>query len=73
LPTNKVKPYLDGNKNNAHDAAAICEASSRPSMRWLEPKTIAVTSASGQLGGLALKLRVWRLGARGSSGQAPDR
>ena len=23
LPTNKVKPYLDGNKNNAHDAAAI--------------------------------------------------
>src|SRR5271169_7150716 len=23
LPTNKVKPYLDGNKNNANDAAAI--------------------------------------------------
>ena len=41
LPTHKVKPYLDGNKNNAHDAAAICEASSRPSMRWVEPKTIA--------------------------------
>jgi transposase len=41
LPINKVKPYLDGNKNNAHDAAAICEASSRPSMRWVEPKTIA--------------------------------
>ena len=41
LATNKVKPYLDGNKNNAHDAAAICEASSRPSMRWVEPKTSA--------------------------------
>ena len=41
LSTHKVKPYLDGNKNNAHDAAAICEASSRPSMRWVEPKTIA--------------------------------
>ena len=41
LPAHKVKPYLDGNKNNAHDAAAICEASSRPSMRWVEPKTIA--------------------------------
>ena len=39
LPTNKVKPYLDGNKNNAHDAAVICEASSRPSMRFVEPKT----------------------------------
>src|SRR5437899_2269909 len=41
LPTNKVKPYVDGNKNNAHDAAAICEASSRPSMRFVEPKSIA--------------------------------
>ena len=39
LPTNKVKPYLDGNKNNANDAAAICEASSRPSIRFVEPKT----------------------------------
>jgi transposase len=39
LPTTKVKPYLDGNKNNANDAAALCEASSRPSMRFVEPKT----------------------------------
>src|SRR5215467_15698125 len=41
LPAHKVKPYLDGNQNHAHDAAAICEASSRPSMRWVEPKTSA--------------------------------
>lgn len=41
VPANKVKPYVDGNKNNAHDAAAICEASSRPSMRFVEPKTVA--------------------------------
>ena len=40
IPTHKVKPYLDGNKNNAHDAAAICEAASRPSMRFVEAKTI---------------------------------
>jgi transposase len=33
--------HVDGNKNNAHDAAAICEASSRPSMRFVEPKTVA--------------------------------
>jgi hypothetical protein len=39
VPANKVKPYVDGNKNNAHDAAAICEASSRPSMRFVERKT----------------------------------
>ena len=29
LPAHKVKPYVDGNKNNRHDAAAICEAMSR--------------------------------------------
>jgi transposase len=27
-----VKPYVKANKNDAHDAAAICEAVSRPSM-----------------------------------------
>jgi len=41
VSANKVKPYVDGNKNNAHDAAAICEASSRPSMRFVEPKSVA--------------------------------
>ena len=28
-----VKPYVKGNKNDANDAAAICEAMSRPDMR----------------------------------------
>jgi transposase len=41
LSAHKVKPYVDGNKNNRHDAAAICEAMSRPSMRFVQPKTIA--------------------------------
>ncbi len=41
LSASKVKPYLDGNKNNQHDAAAICEALSRPSMRFVQPKTTA--------------------------------
>ena len=39
LPTNKVKPYLDGNKNNANDAAAICEASGvGPACASLSPR-----------------------------------
>ena len=30
-----IKPYLKGEKNDANDAAAICEAVSRPSMRFV--------------------------------------
>lgn len=41
LSAHKVKPYVDGNKNNRHDAAAICEAMSRPSMRFVQPKSLA--------------------------------
>ena len=41
LSAHKVKPYLDGNKNNRHDAAAICEAMSRPAMRFVQAKTLA--------------------------------
>jgi transposase len=35
-----VKPYVKGNKNDARDAEAICEAVSRPSMRFVPVKTI---------------------------------
>ncbi len=35
-----VKPYLKGQKNDAGDAAAICEAVSRPEMRFVAPKSI---------------------------------
>lgn len=34
-----VKPYVKTNKNDAADAAAICEAVSRPSMRFVPIKT----------------------------------
>lgn len=34
-----VKPYVQGNKHDAADAAAICEAASRPSMRFVAIKT----------------------------------
>jgi len=35
-----VKPYVKSNKNDAKDAEAICEAMSRPSMRFVSVKTV---------------------------------
>jgi transposase len=35
-----VKPYVKGNKNDARDAEAICEAVERPNMRFVAIKTI---------------------------------
>lgn len=34
-----VKPYVKNNKNDANDAEAICEAMSRPNMRFVSVKT----------------------------------
>ena len=36
-----VKPYVKSNKNDANDAEAICEAMSRPSMRFVGVKSVA--------------------------------
>ena len=35
-----VKPYVKSNKNDANDAAAICEAMIRPNMRFVAVKTV---------------------------------
>ena len=35
-----VKPYVQSNKNDANDAEAICEAMSRPKMRFVAVKTL---------------------------------
>jgi len=35
-----VKPYVKSNKNDARDAKAICEAMSRPGMRYVAVKTV---------------------------------
>jgi transposase len=39
LPTQYVKPYVQRNKNDGRDADAICEAMSRPRMRFVPVKT----------------------------------
>ena len=41
LPPQYVKPYVKRNKNDAADAEAICEAMSRPRMRFVPVKTTA--------------------------------
>ena len=39
MPTQYVQPYVKSNKNDANDAEGICEAVSRPGMRFVAVKT----------------------------------
>lgn len=39
MPPSYVKAYLKRGKNDANDAAAICEAVTRPSMRFVPTKS----------------------------------
>jgi len=41
MPAHYVKPYVKRNKNDSRDAEAICEAMSRPTMRFIRPKSEA--------------------------------
>jgi transposase len=41
-----VRPFVKSNKNDFVDAEAICEAASRPSMRFVTPKTEAQQTLS---------------------------
>lgn len=41
-----VRPFVKGSKNDFVDAEAICEAASRPSMRFVTPKTEAQQTLS---------------------------
>jgi transposase len=40
IPPQFVTPYVKSNKNDAKDAEAICEAMSRPNMRFVKAKTV---------------------------------
>jgi len=52
MPPQYVKPYVKRSKNDAIDAEAICEAMSRPGMRF-----VAVKSAEDQAGLMLLSVR----------------
>jgi transposase len=47
IPPAYAKAYVRRNKNDAADAAAICEAVSRPSMRFVAVKTAEQQAAAG--------------------------
>ena len=55
LAPQHVKPYVKRGKNDAADAAAICEAMSRPSMRFVPVKT-AEQQAALMLAGMRERL-----------------
>ena len=40
IPPQYVRPYVKGNKHDAADAEGICEAVTRPTMRFVPVKTI---------------------------------
>jgi transposase len=50
LPPQYVKPYVKRGKNDAADAEAICEAMSRPTMRFVPVKTIEQQAAQMLVG-----------------------
>lgn len=45
VPAQLVKPYVKRNKNDAADAEGLCEAMSRPTMRFVPVKTIEQQAA----------------------------
>ncbi len=45
MPPSYVKAYVKRSKNDANDAAAICEAVTRPSMRFVPTKSVQQQSA----------------------------
>src|SRR5690349_20128770 len=52
MPPQYIKPYVKRGKNDAIDAAAICEAMSRPGMRF-----VPVKSAQNQAALMLLSVR----------------
>jgi transposase len=47
IPAAYVKPYVKRNKTDARDAEAICEALSRPNMRFVPVKTVLQQASRG--------------------------
>ncbi len=50
MPPQYIKPYVKRGKNDAIDAEAICEAMSRPTMRFVPVKTAESQAALTMLG-----------------------
>ncbi len=51
-----VKPYVKSQKNDTNDAEAICEAVTRPNMRFVPQKSAVLEDAESQLSGFGREL-----------------
>ena len=59
IPPQYVKPYVKRGKNDRNDAEAICEATGRPGMHFVPPKSV-----EEQAQGMVLKVRDTLVGQR---------
>jgi transposase len=57
MPPGYVKPYVKRNKNDGRDAEAICEAVSRPTMRFVPVKSVEQQAALSVHGARSLLVR----------------
>jgi transposase len=57
LPPQYIKPYVKRGKNDANDAEAICEAMSRPGMRFVPIKSAESQAELMPLGVRALLIK----------------
>ncbi len=60
MPPAYVKPYVKRNKNDGRDAEAICEAVTRPSMRFVPVKSVEQQAALA----VHVRVRCWSGSAR---------
>jgi transposase len=57
IPPQYVKPFVKRGKNDRNDAEAICEAASRPTMRFVPVKSAGMQAAAMDLGARDLLVR----------------
>jgi len=59
MPAGYVKPYVKRGKNGALDAEAICEAVTRPTMRFVDVKSVCPSSNNSRLIERFSKRGIW--------------
>jgi transposase len=64
LPPQYIKPYVKRGKNDTIDAEAICEAMSRPAMRFVPVKSSRRRWSSGLTRGCSGRAICWSSSAR---------
>jgi transposase len=61
MPPAYVKPYVKRQKNDATDAAAICEAVTRANMRFVETKTLFIRQQTSVINAIQAHLAAFEI------------